>query len=89
MTQHATTTITTTIFTRHEIRPADSDINATLMLDDSGDGTVIVATSAGPAFSFDASQLWLFTELFQEADRVRRSLCEPVPTDATRLRTDD
>lgn len=82
-------TTTTTIFTRHEIRHEGSETSATLMLDDAGLGTVIIATAAGPAFSIDASQLRLFAELFEEADRVQQLLRETVPSDAAGLSGDD
>lgn len=75
----------TTILTRHDVTAESSDLTASMMLDDTGAGYVMVSTTAGPSFSMDAGKLAEMLQLLAECESIRVFLAEgPVLAGADR-----
>jgi hypothetical protein len=64
----------TTILTRHDVTVNGSDLSASMMLDDTGEGHVMVSTNAGPSFSMDAAKIAPMMQLLAECEAIRRKL---------------
>lgn len=64
----------TTIFTRHDVSVDGADWCASMMLDDTGAGHVMVSTAAGLSFSMDAAKMSSMMELLAEREAIRLSM---------------
>jgi len=72
-----------TNLTRHDLVAVGSDLSASMMLaDTTGEGHIMFATSAGPAFSMDTAKIPAMMELLREAETIRKSLA-PLPDQVT------
>lgn len=72
----------TTILTRHDVTVPGSDLAASMILDDRGQGHVMMSSPTGPSFSADASNLEALQVLITECITIRSMLSRPAEPSA-------